>query len=133
MEFSRYAKLLKKIIVEEAMRDLSRGNSNSDLAKFISTLRVVPVRGGLALYSEWPLEDLMGGGGIPHKIPVKLPSGGTAFKTSLSFKDGSWMAPGVRKHSFLQRSYNRFVKEYAEIEFKKEVERHNASVRNKIR
>lgn len=124
----RFGRLLVRYIREEAKKDAALSPQIPDSKEFYESFSY-RVRGNeVEISSSWEWIDLLVNGSdgpFPMKwltaargvkrIPLKDDQGRLIFRTTPLTTDKAWIHPGVAKHTFIQRAFDRAHDEMARM------------------
>lgn len=115
-----------RYIREEAASDRLRSPQIPRSEAFLKSFSYKVVEGSLEITSDWPWFELLFDGtdgpyrmkwltrsaGV-HRIPFRRPDGTVVFRTAPLTAADAWVHPGVARHTFVQRAYERAFGEWA--------------------
>lgn len=123
-ELEKLGKRWLRYIREEAARDRARSPTLPRTESFLGSFHFRVVDGALELTSDWPwFELLFEGTGGPFKmrwltraagvarVPIRRSDGTVVFRATPLTTAEAWVHPGVARHTFVQRAYERAFEE----------------------
>lgn len=127
-ELNRFGRLLIKFIREEAKRDAALSPQIPDTREFYESFSYRLDGNSVVVESTWdwvntlvdgtngpyPMKWLTAAQGV-KKIPMRDKQGNLIFRSTPLTTDKAWIHPGVARHTFIQRAFDRAQEEMASM------------------
>lgn len=124
-DLNRFGRTLIQYIIEEAKKDAATSTSVPDTRDFYTSFSYKIVGNTVEIESSWPwIETLIDGTNGPYpmkwltaqegvkKVPMRDRNGNMVVRTAPLTTDKAWIHPGIAKHTFIQRAFQRAQDEF---------------------
>lgn len=132
-DLDKFGRSLIRYIIEEAKNDAAKSTNIPDDRDFYTSFSYRIVGNAVVVESTWPwLELIVEGTDGPYpmkwltaqqgvtKVPIRKKDGSVVIRSTPLTTDKAWIHPGIAKHTFIQRAFQR-----AQDEFVRSVLDHN--------